>query len=468
MMSGTRLDIVERLDQDDNVKPWSGQKILIIGAARQGTALARYLANQDAQVVLNDNREAASFESNRRTMSDLPIEWVFGGHPLTLLNGVDLICVSGGVPLTIPLIVAAREKGIPLSNDSQIFLQLAPCPVIGITGSAGKTTTTSLVGRMAEKADVHRCVWIGGNIGSPLIDVVDDMNEEDIAIMELSSFQLELMTRSPHVAVILNVTPNHLDRHGTMEAYTAAKARILAYQSAFDVAVLGSDDPGAWNLRSQVHGQLISFGLEKTLSYPGSFIEDQIVVLRTNQSLERVMSREDIPLRGEHNLLNVLAGCAIGAAVGLPADAMRTAVEEFEGVPHRLEFVRSWGGADWYNDSIATAPERSMAAIRSFDEPLILLAGGRDKDLPWADFADLVRRRVRHLVLFGEAAGKIARAVDDMNMTICKDLQDAVNTATRLVQPGDIVLLSPGGTSFDEFCDFEERGECFRELVMQL
>ncbi|MGD9091574.1 MAG: UDP-N-acetylmuramoyl-L-alanine--D-glutamate ligase [Anaerolineales bacterium] len=450
------------------MKSWSGQKILIIGAARQGTALARYLATHGARVVLNDNREQVNFESARRALSGLAIDWVFGGHPLYLLDDIDMVCVSAGVPLTLPLIVIAKEQGILLSNDSQTFLELAPCPVIGITGSAGKTTTTSLVGSMAEKADLHRRVWIGGNIGSPLIEVVDEMTDGDIAVMELSSFQLELMTRSPHVAAILNVTPNHLDRHGTMEAYAAAKARILDFQNVCDAAVIGRDDPGAWKLRSQVRGELHTFGLVGTSSYPGAFIDDQYIVMRKDRSIIRIMSREDVSLRGGHNLQNVLAACSIGAVVSLPADAMCAAVREFKGVPHRLELVRSWGGADWYNDSIATAPERSMAAIRSFEEPLILLAGGRDKDLPWDDFADLVRQRVRHLILFGEAAGKIAQTMGDVDMAICKDLKEAVDRAAEVVQLGDVVLLSPGGTSFDEFRDFEERGECFRELVKQL
>lgn len=467
-MINEMIGTISRLNLDDNVKHWNEQKILILGAARQGIALARYLTGHGAQVVLNDNREAENFESARRLLGNQHVEWFLGGHPLHLLDDVDLVCVSGGVPLTLPIIIAAQEKRIPLSNDSQIFLELVPCPVIGITGSAGKTTTTSLVGTMVKKAGIYRRVWVGGNIGSPLIDKVDVMSEEDIAVMELSSFQLELMTTSPDVAAILNLTPNHLDRHGTMKAYSSAKSNILAFQNSDDVAVLGSDDPGAWNLRRLVRGQLHAFGIESVSSVPGSYVEDRRIVLRTAQSVKSIMFQEDITLRGEHNLQNVLAACAIGSAVNLPLEAMRAATQEFEGVPHRLEFVRSWGGADWYNDSIATAPERSMAAIRSFDEPLILLAGGRDKDLPWDDFAGLVRRRVRHLILFGEAAGKIATAVGEMNMTICKDLQGAVNTTASLIEQGDVVLLSPGGTSFDEFSDFEERGECFRELVMQL
>jgi UDP-N-acetylmuramoylalanine--D-glutamate ligase len=476
---------------------WSGQKVVILGAARQGLALARYLSRKGARVVLNDRRSEAELLLAREAMDEVdqgtpPIEWVFGEHPLSLLEGADWLCISGGVPLTLPLVVEAQARGIPLTNDSQIFLESAPCKVIGITGSAGKTTTTTLVGRMAIAAleypgsqtrhhvfqgsfDVFPsspsgCVWVGGNIGSPLIADLDAMGPDDLAVMELSSFQLELMTRSPHIAAVLNVTPNHLDRHGTMQAYTAAKARILEFQSSADVAVLGREDPGAWGLAEKVRGKLISFGVERPVGSDGAFLNgDEISYSAGSANPVPLFSRQQIQLRGEHNLLNVLGACAIAASAGLPPEAMRAGVEGFRGVPHRLEYVRSWGGADWYNDSIATAPERAMAALRSFDEPLVLLAGGRDKNLPWEDFAAFVRQRVRVLVLFGEAAGKIAEAFgDDYYPTRCSGLDEAVQAAARLVEPGDVVLLSPGGTSFDEFADFEERGECFRRLVNQL
>lgn len=477
------------------MKDWTRQRVVIIGAARQGMALGRYLAQHGAMVVLTDRRPLGELLAAQDTLADLPVKWVCGGHPLTLLDGADLVCVSGGVPLSLPLIVEARARGISISNDSQIFLEEAPCRVIGITGSSGKTTTTALVGRIAQEAidgywtrasDGNRIlptfkiqplarVWVGGNIGSPLIAVVDEMRPDDLAVMELSSFQLEIMTRSPQVAAVLNVTPNHLDRHGTMQAYTAVKARILENQSPADVAVLGWDDPVAWSLANKIRGRLVVFGLGELGQQPGTFLRDGDVFLGNGESQVGLIHRRKIALRGEHNLLNVLAACAIAAAAGLPVEAMQVGVEGFEGVPHRLEFVRSRGGSDWYNDSIATAPERAMAAIRSFDEPIVLLAGGRDKDLPWEDFTALVQRRVKHLIVFGEAAEKIAAAIEETGlpgssfpMMHCSGMRDAVKAAAKVVQPGDVVLLSPGGTSFDEFHDFEERGECFRQLVMQL
>jgi UDP-N-acetylmuramoylalanine--D-glutamate ligase len=457
---------------------WSGKRVVIIGAARQGLALARYLIRQGAHVTLNDRRSLPELAEARQAVADLPEDhliWVVGGHPLELLDQADWVCPSGGVALDLPLMAEAVRRGIPLSNDSQIFLEAAPCPVIGVTGSAGKTTTTTLVGRMAAAANPR--TWVGGNIGSPLIGMIEQMLPGDLAVMELSSFQLEIMTRSPQTAAVLNITPNHLDRHGSMEVYTAAKAHILRHQSPADTAVLGRDDPGAWGLRDVVQGRLVSFGLgDLPPGESGTLLEENRLILRTPQGSQVLMERERILLRGEHNLLNTLAACTISAAAGMPVQAMQTGVDNFRGVAHRLEFVRRWGGADWYNDSIATAPERAMAAIRSFSEPLMLLAGGRDKNLPWEAFADLANQRVDRLILFGEAAEKIEAAMQaagpnpNRQTTIyrCDGLREAVRQAARIVQPGDVVLLSPGGTSFDEFKDFEERGRCFVQWVKDL
>ncbi len=456
----------------------------------KGRRLARYLAVHGAQVTLNDRADETALAGAAAALAGLPIQWVLGGHPISSLDSVDLVCVSGGVPLSVPLVQEAVRRGIPLSNDSQIFLEVAPCQVIGITGSAGKTTTTALVGQMAREslgagastAHSHNGsgygarVWVGGNIGQPLIAFADEMGPDDLAVMELSSFQLELMTSAPQIAAVLNVTPNHLDRHLTMEAYTAAKARILTGQGSEDLAVLGHEDTGAWALEPLVRGDLFSFGLHQPPSHtPGTYIADGEINARTNAGVRPILPVESIILRGAHNRLNILAACAIGLAAGIPDDSLRRGVEAFSGLPHRLEFIRTWNGAAWYNDSIATAPERAMAALGSFSDPIILLAGGRDKDLPWEGFINMVRLRVDHLVVFGEAAGLIIEALGPLvpgkrpySVQRTSGLRQATETAARVAQTGDVVLLSPGGTSFDEFRDFEERGEAFRQWVMKL
>jgi UDP-N-acetylmuramoylalanine--D-glutamate ligase len=454
---------------------YRNKRTVILGLARQGVALARYLAQAGARVVVSDMQAADSpkLVGSLAALKDLTIEYALGGHPPALLDGADLLCLSGGVAADLPLAQEARRRGVPLSNDSQIFLEACPAGVltVGITGSAGKTTTTSLTGKMLT-ATAGRGVWVGGNIGNPLIAELAEMQAGDVAVLELSSFQLEIMTRSPKVAAVLNITPNHLDRHGTMEAYTAAKSHILLHQTADDVAVLGVDDPGAQGLASLVRGRTVDFSSAAQVA-EGTYLRGRTLMWRWNGREQAICEIKDIRLRGQHNVLNVLAACAISGVAGATPEAMRAAIADFTGVEHRLELVRECYGVKWYNDSIATAPERAMAGIRSFDEPLVLLAGGRDKKLPWAEFAQLVRGRVKHLVLFGEAGPMIQQVVAAAGMepahyTLCTKLAEAVEVAARQAESGDIVLLSPGCTGFDEFRDFAERGEKFKEWVRRL
>lgn len=457
-----------------------GKKVIVIGAARQGLAISRFLSNRGAQVILTDNRPAAELAFANASLADLPVEFAFGGHPDSLLEGADLVCVSGGVPLTIPFLTAARNQGVQLSNDSQIFLEECPAPVIGITGSAGKSTTTALVGLMAQKHfevknSKHRA-WVGGNIGNPLIEDLDKMDEDDLAVMELSSFQLELMSTSPQVAAVLNITPNHLDRHGSMQAYIEAKSRILRFQHQGDVAILNRDDQGSWDLLDQARTDVISFGMKAPgRRENGTFIENNQIMLQIGKDKLKMLPIDWINLRGEHNLYNVLAACAIAAGATISLPGIQLAVETFDGVPHRLELVRDLNGVRWYDDSIATAPERTIAAINSFDEPIVLLLGGRDKNLPWDKLAQLIRRRVSRVVIFGEAGDLIAEAIGPKksgqamrSVVRCATLQEAIKTAHNQAEAGDVVLLSPGGTSYDAFKDFEERGQAFREWVNQL
>jgi UDP-N-acetylmuramoylalanine--D-glutamate ligase len=278
------------------------------------------------------------------------------------------------------------------------------------------------------------------------------------------------------ISAILNITPNHLDRHGTFEAYLEAKARMVDFQSNNSLAILNREDVGSWSLANRVHGKLVTFGIEEPDYHQiGTYYKNNTLFLKTEDGSQEIMSNTDIHLRGRHNLQNVLAACAIAYASGFSISSMLAGVQDFKGVPHRLEFVRKLNGADWYNDSIATAPERTMAAIRSFEEPLVLLLGGRDKNLPWEDLARLVHQRVDHIIVFGEATEKILNALGNVQNSVrpftierSQNLQDAVEAAARITEPGDVILLSPGGTSYDEFKDFEERGEYFRKWVNQL
>jgi UDP-N-acetylmuramoylalanine--D-glutamate ligase len=461
----------------DMSDPLFGKTAVILGFARQGQALARWLPTIGARVIVSDKRNFGDLAEAILDFVNAPISYALGGHPLGLLDEADVLFLSGGVDPKQPICVEARRRGIPLSNDAQLFLERCPAPIIGVTGSAGKTTTTTLIGEMCKAAQLPTLV--GGNIGDVLLDKLDQVRPEHKVVMELSSFQLELMTRSPHIAVVTNVTPNHLDRHGTMENYLEAKAQIFLHQQPNDIAIFNLDDAGSFSLSRRAVSRKAFFSAQDMVS-DGAFLAGSRLMVTgvsaPNGGAKIVCNRDDIKLRGDHNLQNVLAACAVAGAAGVPAEAMREVIKTFKGVPHRLEVVRVVGGVTYVNDSIATAPERVIAAIRSFNEPIILLAGGRDKNLPWDQLLTLVIDRVKHLITFGEFGEQIAEMtrrlirprsyIDTVEYRTTLDI--AVKHAAEIARSGDVVLLSPGCTSYDAYQDFEERGEHFRMLVSAL
>jgi UDP-N-acetylmuramoylalanine--D-glutamate ligase len=445
----------------------AGQRALVVGLAREGADLARFLAGAGARVCATDRRPAAELSERLAALADLPLSYALGGHPPALLDGCDVVYLSPGVPPELPLAVEARQRGIPLSSATELLLARCPAPIVGITGSSGKTTTTALTGEVFRRAG--RGVLVGGNIGVPLLGRLAGITPDMWVVLELSSFQLEPLRRSPHVAVITNITPNHLDRHPSMEAYTAAKFQIVAHQAPADWAVLNTDDP----VLADAPGAGRRLGFSLTRPVEGAYLAGDWLVQRREGQETRVAPRGELRLRGRHNLANALAVCAIAQAVGIGPAAVRAALGEFAGVPHRLEVAGEVGGVRYVNDSIATSPERSIAALESFDEPIVLLAGGRDKHLPWDRWAALVGRRVRHLVLLGEAQDLIAAAAREHGAAAvpqhrASTLDEAVARAHELARPGDVVLLSPGCTSYDQFRDFEERGARFRAAVRAL
>jgi UDP-N-acetylmuramoylalanine--D-glutamate ligase len=485
----------------------TGARCLVVGMAREGTALARFLAERGAAVTVTDARPASALAEARAALAGLSLSFELGGHPLSLMDDAQILFVSPGVPLEIPLLAEARRRGLPLSSETRLFTRLCPARILGITGSSGKTTTTVLTGHMLAGAGRPGRIWVGGNVGQPLIGSLGGeggIKSQDLVVMELSSFQLEFFAPwpepaanaarravlsgghgelfdpvgwSPPLAALLNLTPNHLDRHGTMAAYVAAKKQILAHQAPEDAAVLNWDDAATRQMGLAAKQHVLWFSLEEPVAQ-GAWLRHQELVLRLRDREEVLCEAGELRLRGRHNVANVLAACVLAAAAGVPVDVLRREATSFAGVEHRLELVRDRGGVRWYNDSIATSPERAIAALRSFDEPLILLAGGRDKHLPWEEMAALIWRRVRHLVLFGEAAGLIEAAVERTKLTGSQvtlaglhhagNLEQAVELAAELAVPEDVVLLSPGGTSFDAYADFAERGEHFRQLVKAL
>ena len=483
----------------------SSHTILIIGLAREGLAAARWLAQNNIRVIASDLRPPE--DAVRDELERLGVILRIGRQTPALLEQTSALIVSPGVPQDIPLLQTARQRNLPISTEPRLFAQQCPEPVIGITGSSGKTTTTTLVARILETAGFK--TWLGGNIGAPLLTHLEEIKPTDQVVMELSSFQLYYWgptascsddlapwcnpaPLSPHIAAILNITPNHLDRHPSMAHYTAAKANILAAQTSDDIAILNREDPmtSLWARQRRVtipagpgqqavafplQSQLLTFGFDKMRRGSGTWLENGQIWLRWQGETTNILDTATIQLRGRHNLANVLAATAIVGAAGIAPAAIQEAVRTFRGVPHRLEEVARINDVLWINDSIATAPERALAALRSFEQPMILLAGGRDKHLPWQEWAREVHRRVRTVIAFGEATPIIQKALADAppqsqlrNLFVATDLADAVHQAYSLSQPGDVVLLSPGGTSFDAYTDFAARGEHFRHMVMGL
>ncbi|MFK7804119.1 MAG: UDP-N-acetylmuramoyl-L-alanine--D-glutamate ligase, partial [Anaerolineae bacterium] len=383
----------------------TGKNLLILGLARQGKALARFAAGVGATVTVSDLGSEESLRPVMNDLADLKIEYVLGKHPLSLLDNCDLIALSGSVPIDAPFVLEARRRGIPLTNDSQEFLRRCKTEnIIGITASAGKTTTTSLVAAIGAKSDQQ--TWVGGNIGFPLIERVDEINPGDLVVQELSSFQLEIWLHSPKIAAILNVTPNHLDRHKVMAVYAAAKGNLIRHQTKDDVTVLSADDAGAAQLAPLTRGRVLWFGLDKAkmAGKDGATVKNGRIVIRTGDSEIDVMSVDAIPLIGRHNVLNVLAASLLAHTAGIGPDDIEAAVREFEAVPHRQELVATLNGVQYVNDSIATAPERALAALAAYKEsgdPLILLAGGRDKNMVWEPWAKTVKDQVKTVILFG-------------------------------------------------------------------
>ncbi len=449
-----------------------GKRVTVVGLGIEGVDLARYLVGKGALVTVSDSRPAERLAPRLRDLDGLPVILSLGRNDPADTITADHVFVSQGVPLDLPALSAARDRGVPLDSMMRLFLDLCPGPVVGITGSSGKTTVTSLVGAIFAAAGKEHVV--GGNIGVGLLSLLDDIGPETWVVLEISHTQLELTAKSPHVACVLNVTPNHLDRY-SWESYVDLKRNILRHQTADDVAVLGYDNEVSRSLAADASGRVVFFSDGADVPGPAALLRDDMIIWRDGMKDTPVLSVGEIPLRGRHNVANVLAATAVASACGIAADAIATAVRGFKAVPHRLEFVAAVDGVAYYNDSIATTPERTLAGVRSFQEPIVLLLGGREKHLPLDEMFREVCGRCRALVFFGEAretlvaaARAACYAIDQEkrpDLQVVDTLDDAVPVAQATARPGDVVLLSPACTSFDAYDNFEERGEHFRRLV---
>jgi len=452
----------------------AGKRITVMGLGLFGGGLgiARYLVRHGARVTVTDLRTEDQLEESVRALKGLSVVLKLGGHDPADFTDADRIFVNPAVPKTSEYLALARNNGVPLDTEMNLFFRECPSPILGVTGSNGKTTTTALFGAMLRRADPSTLV--GGNIGGSLLDELEALRSDVPVVLELSSFQLEdlrAIQRSPQISVVLNLTPNHLDRHGTMEAYAAAKRTILDYQTCDDLAVLNAEDPIVREWKAACKGRILFFGMERT-SAGGAFVEKGLIVFEEGRRRVPLCRVDELRLLGNHNLRNALAATVAACAFGAPPEAIGGALRTFEGVEHRLELVREIDGVRYYNDSIATTPESTVAALRAFDAPVVLIAGGYDKGISFDELGGIIAERTRALILIGATAGRIASAVrpyvSDLSISECDTLPEAVRLAANLAHSGDVVLLSPACASYDMFRNFEDRGRQFKEIVGQI
>ena len=442
------------------------KKVLVVGLGKSGLAAALFLRRKGAQVTVSDVRSAAALAHDIPALLDQGIMVEAGGHGLLTFRRQDLIVVSPGVPLDTPELVQVRNFGLPVIGELELAARFLVGKTLAITGSNGKTTTTSLCGEILAAA--HLKVQVGGNIGVPVIALVDESRDHGWSVLEVSSFQLETTYQfRPNIAVILNITPDHLDRHGSMENYIAAKARIFANQEPEDALILNADDDAAARAAARTKSRLFWFSRTRVIRQ-GAFVYDGAVYFRaTEQSApEFILKVESIPLKGQHNVENVLAAVCAARLAEVAPEAIRRAVEAFRAVEHRLEFVATVNGVDYYNDSKATNVDAAMKAIAAFPSGIHLILGGKDKNSDYRLMRPLIQERVKAIYTIGAAAEKIITHVEGSAPIVNSGALDvAVTKAADAAQPGEIILLAPACSSFDQFQNYEQRGQVFKDLV---
>ena len=445
-----------------------GKKVLVVGLGKSGLAAALFLRRHGAQVTVSDVRSAEALAKDIPALLDEGIMVETGGHGLLTFRRQDLIVVSPGVPLNTPELAQVRSFGLPVIGELELAARFLKGKTLAITGSNGKTTTTALVGEILQAAGMHTLV--GGNIGVPVISLAEQSTDETWSVLEVSSFQLESTQRfHPSIAIILNITADHLDRHGSFENYALAKERIFAAQDEHDFVVLNADNPRAAQAAARSFAKVYFFSIEHSV-LRGAWVEDGYVVYRPGKDdpIEKVMPLSGIPLKGAHNVENVLAAVCGARLAGATTAQIRTAIEGFKAVEHRLEFVAKVNGIDFYNDSKATNVDATAKAVASFSNGIHLIMGGKDKGSDYAQLAQLLRARVRAIYTIGSAAAKIESQLRGVvSIQSCETLDHAVSAAAAAARPGEVVLLAPACSSYDQFENYEQRGRAFKELVSE-
>ena len=442
------------------------KRVLVVGLGRSGVASALFLKERGARVTVSDAKSEDQLRDEIPALLDHGIAVETGRHGERTFQNQDLIVVSPGVPVDAPPLAQARAMGEPVIGEIELAAEFLQGSIVAITGSNGKTTTTTLVGEILAKSGLKTVV--GGNIGTPAISLVEKSTPETAIVLEVSSFQLEtIRSFRPKVAVILNITPDHLDRHRTFETYVNAKARIFENQTADDFSVLNADDPTCADLAHRTHARVFWFSRKREVDQ-GAFLRKAEIVFRRDGADIEIMPVADVPLKGAHNIENVLASVCAGALMGCDSKSIAQAIREFKAVEHRLEYVATVRGVEYYNDSKATNVDATIKALESFPANVHLILGGKDKGSDYTVLNGLLKQRVKRVYTIGAAAAKIQSQIHGTTVVSSGTIQDAIQHASTSAAPGDIVLLAPACASFDQFQNYEHRGRVFKELVLAL
>ena len=450
--------------------------IVGLGSGRTAVGIARFLVDHGATVTISDPQPREQLGTGIARLGDLPVELVLGpSSDDHALADPDYVFVIPGIRPRSPTILRARQRDIPVLTEMALFFRLCPAQIVGVTGTKGKSTTMTLVSRILQTGT--RRVHVGGNIGTAILQELPNIGKDDLVVLELSSFQLETIGRSPHVAVVTNVLEDHLDHHGTREAYVAAKSNIVRWQGSRDVAVLNLDDPTSLALHTGADSELRGYSLALRPKRGGFLDEDGRLVLADGERRDVVCAAKDLRVPGRHNVSNALAAAIVGGLYGIPPETIGGVLREFEGLPHRLEFVVERAGVWWVNDSQGTTPFATIPAIEAYTRPPVVILGGVGKGADFAELGRTVALRARGAVLIGQSADEIEAAIESarrshpgstVRVERAATLAEAVERARAIAKPGDVVLLSPASASFDMFKSYEERGERFRELARAL
>ena len=453
-----------------------GKRVTIVGLGKGRTSagLAQFLAASGAIITVTDTRRAEDLAEGVSRVEHLPVAFRLGARDDEAIADADYVFVIPGIAPSVSTIVRAEQLGIPVLTEIGLFFRLCPAPIVGITGTKGKTTTTSLIGRVLSEGE--RPVIVAGNIGEAIIHRLPEITPRHWVVLELSSFQLETLRVSPHVAVITNVTQDHLDYHGSEEAYVKAKRSIVAWQTHEDFAVLNVDDPTVVAMHTGCDGQLFGFSLLQRLRR-GAYLDDGRLVVNDGTVRRAVLSASELRIPGRHNVANALAASAVGTIAGIAPERIGEALRMFEGVPHRQEPVGDVGGVLYVNNSQGTTPNATITALETYDRPAVVILGGVGKGVDFDQMAEVVQRRARGVVLIGQAADEIERALrrappqrrdETLRVERAASMVEAVARAKAMAKSGDVVLLSPAAASFDMFKDMADRGDQFRAAVRAL